>query len=237
MRIVAHRGYSHFYPDNTLLAYQRAFEEGADFIEVDMMITSDGVPFIQHNLLADGRAIREMTEQEALYSNWDAPSFEEVLALVRDYRGGVYLDIKDRALSSILGDLLDRMKDIPVVFSSFDAPFLREVKRLDRKIKTALLIGSVYDAHFIVEIARHYEADIIHPAWESRHPYPHHLLSEMLPIFRREGFEVSSWHEEREEVIRELIKMGIDYLSTNDVPLAVKVREELLQKEVPYEGI
>lgn len=234
MQIVAHRGYSHFYPDNTLLAYERAFQEGADFIEVDMMITSDGLPFIQHNLLMDGRAVREMDIQEALYGNWDAPYLDEVIALVRDYDGGIYLDVKDRALMNIMDRVLVKLKGIRLVVSSFDAPFIRDVKKLDRRIKTALLIGSVYDAQFIVEIARHYEADIIHPAWESRHPYPHHLLSEMLPVFRREGFEVSSWHEEREEVIEELLRMGVDYISTNDVPLAVKIRNNFF-REVKHE--
>jgi len=236
MRIVAHRGYSHFYPDNTLLAYERAFQEGAEFIEVDMMITSDGLPFIQHNLLMDGRAVREMDMQEALYGNWDAPYLDEVVALARDYGGGIYLDVKDRALMNIMAGVLKKMKDVELVVSSFDAPFIRDVKNLDRKVKTALLIGSVYDAQFIVEIARHYEADIIHPAWESRHPYPHHLLSEMLPVFRREGFEVSSWHEEREDVIRELLRMGVDYISTNDVPLAVKVRDNYF-REVNHEHL
>ncbi len=234
MQIVAHRGYSHFYPDNTLLAYERAFQEGADFIEVDMMITSDGLPFIQHNLLMDGRAVREMDIQEALYGNWDAPYLDEVIALVRNYDGGIYLDVKDRALMNIMDRVLVKLKGIRLVVSSFDAPFIRDVKKLDRRIKTALLIGSVYDAQFIVEIARHYEADIIHPAWESRHPYPHHLLSEMLPVFRREGFEVSSWHEEREEVIEELLRMGVDYISTNDVPLAVKIRNNFF-REVKHE--
>jgi len=236
MRIVAHRGYSHFYPDNTLLAYERAFQEGADFIEVDIMITSDGFPFIQHNLLADNQAVREMNLEEAFYNNWDAPFFDEVVALTRDYKRGIYLDVKDRALINIMDRILSRVQDIPLVVSSFDAPFIRDVKKMDKGIKTALLIGSVYDAHFIVEIARHYEADIIHPAWESRHPYPHHLLSEMLPIFRREGFEVSSWHEEREEVIRELIKMGVDYISTNDIPLAVKIKSDFL-REVNHEKL
>ncbi len=236
MRIVAHRGYSHFYPDNTLLAYERAFQEGADFIEVDIMITSDGFPFIQHNLLMEGKAVREMDLEEALYINWDAPSLREVIDLARTYGGGIYLDVKDRAILSIMEPILKSLEGLEVVISSFDGPFVREVKRIGRKVRTALLIGSVYDAGFIMEIARHYGADIIHPAWESRHPYPHHLLSEMLPVFRRGGFEVSSWHEEREEVIRALMNMGIDYISTNDVPLAVKIRNQM-ESEVGRNGL
>ncbi len=236
MHIVAHRGYSHFYPDNTMLAYERAFQEGADFIEVDIMITADGYPFIQHNLIMEGRAVREMELQEALYINWDAPSLEEVVELAKGYGGGIYLDVKDRAIRSIMGPVLEKLRGVEVVISSFDAPFIREVKRVDGRIRTALLIGSVYDARFIVDIAKHYEADIIHPAWESRHPYPHHLLSEMLPVFKREGFQVSSWHEEREEVIRSLIRMGVDYISTNDVPLAAGIKRKILA-EAEHEGI
>ena len=43
MKVMAHRGYSGRYPENTMLAFQKAVEAGADGIELDVHKTADGV--------------------------------------------------------------------------------------------------------------------------------------------------------------------------------------------------
>lgn len=47
--LVAHRGYSGRYPENTLLAYQAAFEHGARYMELDLQLTEDRVPVLHHD--------------------------------------------------------------------------------------------------------------------------------------------------------------------------------------------
>jgi len=47
--LVAHRGYSGRYPENTLLAYQAAYEHGARYMELDLQMTCDLVPVLQHD--------------------------------------------------------------------------------------------------------------------------------------------------------------------------------------------
>ena len=47
--IIAHRGASGQYPENTLLAFAQAKEQGADALELDVRITSDGVPIVLHD--------------------------------------------------------------------------------------------------------------------------------------------------------------------------------------------
>ena len=42
MDIIAHRGYSGVYPENTMLAFRKAEEVGADGIELDVHLSSDG---------------------------------------------------------------------------------------------------------------------------------------------------------------------------------------------------
>lgn len=37
----AHRGFSGKYPENTMLAFQKAFEVGVDGIEIDIQLTKD----------------------------------------------------------------------------------------------------------------------------------------------------------------------------------------------------
>lgn len=47
--LVAHRGYSGRYPENTLLAYQAAYQHGARYMECDLQLTADRVPVVHHD--------------------------------------------------------------------------------------------------------------------------------------------------------------------------------------------
>jgi len=46
--VIAHRGASGERPEHTLLSYQRAIEQGADFIEPDLVPTKDGILVARH---------------------------------------------------------------------------------------------------------------------------------------------------------------------------------------------
>ena len=47
----AHRGWSGLYPENTLLAFQKAIELGVDGFEMDVQLSRDGEVVVFH----DGR--------------------------------------------------------------------------------------------------------------------------------------------------------------------------------------
>ena len=47
--LVAHRGYSGRYPENTLLSYEAAYTHGARFMELDLQMTSDAEPVLHHD--------------------------------------------------------------------------------------------------------------------------------------------------------------------------------------------
>ena len=46
--IIAHRGASGERPEHTLAAYERAIDQGADYIEPDLVLTRDGVLVVRH---------------------------------------------------------------------------------------------------------------------------------------------------------------------------------------------
>ena len=48
--ILGHRGYRKLYPENTILAFNKAFEFGADGLECDIQKSSDGVYFVFHDM-------------------------------------------------------------------------------------------------------------------------------------------------------------------------------------------
>ena len=47
--LVAHRGYSGRYPENTLLSYEAAYQHGARYMELDLQLTKDAIPVLHHD--------------------------------------------------------------------------------------------------------------------------------------------------------------------------------------------
>ncbi len=67
--LIAHRGASGYRPEHTLAAYALAIEQGADFIEPDLVLSKDGVLHARHEpmlarveLEADGRTIKRSAD-------------------------------------------------------------------------------------------------------------------------------------------------------------------------------
>ena len=52
--VIGHRGASGFLPEHTLEGYKLAIEQGADFIEPDLVLTKDGVMIARHEPVLDG---------------------------------------------------------------------------------------------------------------------------------------------------------------------------------------
>lgn len=68
-RVMAHRGASAEYPENTIPAFRAAAESGADYIELDVHCTRDGEVVVVHDerlsrIASDDRLISEMTFAE-----------------------------------------------------------------------------------------------------------------------------------------------------------------------------
>ena len=96
---VAHRGASGSYPENTLIAFQKALEIGVDEIELDLHSTRDGHLVVMHDAAVDRTtdgtgAIAELTLAEikaldtgsafgAQFRGERVPTWEEALDLVQ----------------------------------------------------------------------------------------------------------------------------------------------------------
>lgn len=102
MKIVAHRGYSARYPENSARAFEQAIAAGADLIETDVRLTSDGVAVCWHDpdlrrVAGISRAIADTSHaaiaQIELPGGARIHTLAEVLALARG-RVPVLLDVK-----------------------------------------------------------------------------------------------------------------------------------------------
>ncbi len=115
--IYAHRGVSAEIPENTLAAFHRALELGAEGIELDVHLSADGVPVVIHDQTVDrttdgSGAVHEMTVAEL--QAFDAgggeriPTLADVLDLVED-KLHVDIEVKaDRAADAVLQALWRR---------------------------------------------------------------------------------------------------------------------------------
>ena len=117
--VIAHRGAHQGIPENTLAAYRRAIELGADFIEIDLRTTKDGEFVSIHNRTVDAYTIDgtagevadfTLAELKSLdigsrigpeWKNERVPTFVEILELCRD-KIGIYLDLKNASVEEVV---------------------------------------------------------------------------------------------------------------------------------------
>ena len=69
--LIAHRGYSSRYPENTLIAYQAAYDCGARFVELDLQLTADLIPFLHHDL-----SIKRIADVDEVICNINSTQLE-----------------------------------------------------------------------------------------------------------------------------------------------------------------
>ena len=134
--VASHRATHNVYPENSLKAIQESIRLGVDIIEIDVKVSSDGIPFLMHDRTMDrtktGKGDPEELTWEELQklsivdkgkkTSYKIPSLEEALELA-DGKILVDLDLKT--------DRLDRIMEV--------------VKRLDMK-ETVFFFDSDYDA-------------------------------------------------------------------------------------------
>ena len=89
--VIAHRGASVDRPENTVAAFAEARVQGADWVELDVRLSADGVLVVHHDAhLADGRLIR-LVDSDDLPA--DVPSLAEAFEAAEGM--GVNIEVKN----------------------------------------------------------------------------------------------------------------------------------------------
>ncbi len=160
MKVIAHRGYSGAYPENTMLAFRKAVEVGADGIEMDVHETKDGQLVVIHDetvdRTTDGKgAVKDYTFDELRRFNAAArfgggfepiPSFEEYCAWAAQQPiftnveiktdNTYYPDIERKIWETVVKYGLDKS----TLFSSFNHFSMVRLKQLAPEAHTAALV-------------------------------------------------------------------------------------------------
>lgn len=99
--VVAHRGYSARYPENTVVGARAAIAACADLVEADARLSSEGTVFCCHDatlarLTGNPAAIADCLDNDlraVRYAGEPLASIDQILAVVAD-RAGLLVDVK-----------------------------------------------------------------------------------------------------------------------------------------------
>jgi glycerophosphoryl diester phosphodiesterase len=237
---IAHRGFSSLYPENTILACQKALDIGMDWMEFDLQVTSDNHLVVLHDQTLDrttngsGRVSDLTLAQVKLldagshfhpdFAGESVPTFEEVLDLLAG-RAKMAVELKFEGLDPIGGvlDILEKRELIDQVsISSFDLTKLPEVKRRYPVCSTTALVkpGADLSKDWVAEVKK-YGVDVFGPLHAD-------TTKEMVDRARAEGLIVRCWGLGKDQgpALERTIDLGVDGMTTDcpDVLAAILKR-------------
>jgi glycerophosphoryl diester phosphodiesterase len=217
--IIAHRGASRERPENSVAAFVRAIELGADGIELDVHLSADGTLIVHHDAtlhvprLPDAAplAIASLTVERLASFRIDGepiPTLAEVLDAIGG-RATVYCELKGPGTAAGAVELLRPLGGRAAVHS-FDHRQVADARRLAPALARGVLEASrhVVPTDTLASVAAR-------DLWETAEMIDQELIEAAHAI----GGRVIAWTVDDETTMRRLAAMGVDGLCTNDVTL------------------
>ncbi len=244
--IVAHRGVADGVPENTIGAFQRALELGADAFELDVRLSRDRVPVVFHNFY-----LQETTSASGPVFEYDAlqlqllelqgaredigdrcriPTLREVLETFAGLLG-VEIEIKgpEPESAEIVAGELEPFRDLweTMEVTSYEPALLLDIGRRCPGLATDLLqrrseewMGLDVVAYSALHGARLAKARAVHL-------HPSQLSPEVVGAVRSAGIEVHSWEVNDRGRLEMIEKLGIPKFDTDELVLALTYRESM----------
>ena len=236
-KIWAHRGFSSEAPENTLSAFKKAVDCGADGIELDVHLCKSGEVVVLHDERVDRTSsgkglVTDFTLDELRrfdfsnkmndFAGERIPTLAEVYALIAPTKLTINVELKAGALPE--PEMIASLKRLEaeygmaerLIYSSFNHYSLLMLKEALPHAKLGLLYscGFAYPWNYAREIG----ADALHPMQQNL----------MIPDYVTEshslGVSVHPWTVDDPADMERLIRLGCDALITNKPALAMEVR-------------
>ncbi len=225
----AHRGASGYYPENTILAFEKAIEMGATGIETDIQMTKDGVLVLIHDEKVDRTTdgvglVKDYTYEElctlnagtsfsSIYKGLKIPTLQELIEFSKDKNILLDLELKNNEVQypNIEEKLVEmiqfyNIEDI-VVVSSFNHYSLVKIKKLSKRIKIGLLyMAGLYHPE---EYAKALNAEALHPY------FPDVNDSKIIKDIKKSKILINPFTINDEAIMKEFINYGVDGIITN----------------------
>lgn len=238
MKIIAHRGFSGIYPENTMLAFKKAIEIGADGIELDVHLSKDGQVMIIHD-----EALKRTTGLDGVISDYTRaelekisagktkndefgftpiPSLEEYLAFMAEHRDKItnielktapvyYPEIEEKTLELVRKFDLEKN----IIYSSFNWLSIERMQRLGTISETGLLFSGMKlynQAHIIKSLGINY----FHPDFND-------LTDEIVKSYLDNKLGLNVWTVNEIEDMKVCLSWNIDGLITNFPDRAISI--------------
>lgn len=251
--ILGHRGASGVAPENTLAAFSRAIRDGADGIEFDVRLSRDAVPVVIHDATLNrtgliDRLVGELTSSElqridvgswfegrvqspdVSFAGERLPSLAKVFDLFSVNTGLLYIEMKcdpgeGAALASAVVKLIHEFRMAArAVVESFDLSAIAEIKKIDKRIRTAALfepklsrpISTVRRLKMVDFACQHGAEEIA----------LHHTLAgpRVIEKAKQKGLDVVVWTVDEPEWLARARSFGVKALITNSPATMVEHR-------------
>jgi glycerophosphoryl diester phosphodiesterase len=216
--VIAHRGDWRNDPQNSAAALTAAVTSGADWAEIDLRSTADGVLVLSHDATAGGLQVASTALDALRRAHPPLTTLDEAFEAA-DGLGGLDLEIKapiasPGAFFETLAAALRAWKGA-VLVSSFFVPILQNAKATLDEVDLGVLTASSYDpdGRVALESSSEVGGSVIVP----EHP----SVSEgLIDEAHRAGKRAIAWTVSEADQIRALLRWGIDGIITDNVPLA-----------------
>ncbi|WP_338662835.1 glycerophosphodiester phosphodiesterase family protein [Pararoseomonas sp. SCSIO 73927] len=239
--IIAHRGGAILWPENSLQAFRQAIAAGADAVECDVHLSSDGVPMVMHDATLErtsngtgpiaGWTAAELAEMKLVSADGEPPPrLSDLLSIVAGGRAGLQVEVKadgggrpDLALLERVLIELDRHDlrgrteiitfEAEVASAAVAAGGLQNVAWLFAPVMLRYL-----GAEGVVTIARRTGSTMVETHEAVLDPA-------LLGVLRGAGLRVGAWGANRAPAIRRMLEIGPDAFATDDPVLALAMRK------------
>lgn len=241
-QIISHRGYSAKYPENTMIAFQKAVEAGTHGIELDVHVTKDGEVVICHDETIDRTSngtgyICEMTLKQlkqydfgckfiGTNSNFEfqpIPTLREYFDFIKDTNVFTNIELKTTIVKyeGIQEKVFDLIKEFQMeertIISSFNHHSIMEMKRIAPHIKCGFLTicGLLHPGTY----TKKYSVECYHPFFFS-------LTEEDIANCQSEQIDINVYTVNEQKQMQTLIASNITNIITDETELALQTLKD-----------
>jgi glycerophosphoryl diester phosphodiesterase len=233
MKIIAHRGASAVAPENTLAAFKEAIRVGADMIELDVRLSSDGAMMVFHDQdlsrTTDGngpvekRRLAELRELDA--GSWFSdefigegiPTLEEVIQTIFPSRIELCIEIKidpgrEELRDKLVTDTLEIIESTRFQDRTTIVSFDRESISLSKAICPEIRNGLIFHREEVwteCEEEGYAGIDALSVCWNI-------VTAPRVAAAHRAGRKVIAWTIDREEELNLILPLSVDALASNN---------------------
>jgi len=218
MQIIAHRGWSERFPENTHAAFSAAVTTGCQGIELDLRLSCDGVVVVAHDasLAAYGGARRPISQQTLAELRQQCPvaTLAEVLDRYRSVE--LLLELKPHAgpawtrqlLAAVCAQIRARAVRERVMLLCFQARVLQAAKLAVPRVRVVRNCELIPRANATAWFAQHaycHAIDAHFSAWDPT----------LVALARAQGLRTSAYTVNRVPELRRCHQLGLDLVITN----------------------